>query len=392
MSMRLRWRRALTHGLLAALFGTVALSPTWAADHRDGPRITNSNATMGNLDLNDLYLFQSPRNRANTVLILTCAPGAGVVSPGVFFPGAFYDFNIVNNGGTTPNLVIRTIFSDPDGIGRQGYRTFLMRPTGQAQLLASGVTGKTRSLHGGGQMTAGLFDDPFFFDSLAFMKFVAAVQAGKGLSDRVASFLPPSVPNNFFANFNTLAIVIEIPSSRLVASKNNPNIGVWIRTEVNGTQFDRTGLPAINTAANFAQPGLPSLQDVFNTLTPSDDTALRPVAAERLNLAYGLPMDKATALAATVLPDIMPFNTKSRAGFLNGRGLEDDVIDAELTLLTDGALTSDRVVNDSPFRKTFPYLATPLPRRAANVIRAMHEAVDLEQQTHFPSTDTDGQR
>jgi hypothetical protein len=362
--------------------------PTRAADHRDGPKIIRENPTLGALDLNDLYLFQSPANRNNTVMILTCAPGAGVVSPGVFAPGAFYDFNIVNTSGTEANLVIRTIFSDPNSVGRQFYRTFLMRSSGQAQVLASGLTGRTARVNGGGQITAGIFDDPFFFDSLAFMKFVAAVQAGKGLSDRVAPFLKPSVPNNFFANFNTLAIVIEIPSVRLQSNHKNTRIGAWIRTEINGTQYDRTGLPAINTAANFAQPasGLPSLQDDFNTLTPSQDIALRPVAAERIHLAYGISMDKANAVAALVLPDIMPFNTASKAGFLNGRRLQDDVIDAEFTLLTDGALTSDRVVNDSPFRRGFPYLGPALPRRPGEVIRSAAGAFQMEQQIN-PSED-----
>jgi hypothetical protein len=71
----------------------------------------------------------------------------------------------------------------------------------------------------------------------------------------------------------------------------------------------------------------------------------------------------------------MPFRTTSSAGFLNGRQLQDDVIDAELALLTDGALTSDRVVNDSVFSRRFPYLGPPLPRSAINrAMRALSEA------------------
>ena len=372
----------------AALIAGVLAAPSTssAADHRDGPKIIRENPILGALDLNDLYLFQSPTNRKNTVMILTCSPGAGVVCPGVFMPGAFYDFNVVNTGGLKANLVIRTIFSDPDMVGRQNYQTMLVRDSGMVQLLASGTTGKTVRVHGGGQITAGLFDDPFFFDSLAFMKFVAAVQAGKGLSDRIAPFLPPSVPNNFFANFNTLAIVLEVPSVRLQSSRANTKIGAWISTEINGAQYDRTGLPAINTATNFPQPGLADLRDVFNTLSPIDDIALRPVAAHRINLAYGLPMDKAIALATLVLPDIMPFDTASKAGFVNGRQLLDDVIDAEFALLTGGALTSDRVVNDSSFRRAFPYLGPPLPRKPGEVIRSAANAFQMEQQIS-PSED-----
>ena len=56
---------------------------------------------------------------------------------------------------------------------------------------------------------------------------------------------------------------------------------------------------------------------------------------------------------------------RSYKGFPNGRQLTDDVIDIEFGLLTNGALTSDRVGNDSVFRKSFPYLGAPLPRSSA---------------------------
>jgi Domain of unknown function (DUF4331) len=376
---------------LALIAGILVVPGTSSgADHRDGPRIKATTATMGNLDLNDLYLFQNPTNRRNTVMIMTCSPGAGVLSPTTFAPGAFYDFNVVNTGGTTADLIVRTVFSDPDAVGRQNYQVFLMRGT-SVQLLAGGTTGKVTKVRSGGTTTAGIFDDPFFFDLLAFMKFDSAVEQGLGLADRVAPFVAPSIPNNFFANFNTLAIAIEIPSTRLVSGRQNSKIGVWISTHVNGVQFDRTAIPAVNTAVNFAQPasGLPSLQDAFNTLQPSDDIALRPEAARRINLAYGLPLDKATILAATVLPDIMPFDTTNRSGFLNGRQLEDDVIDAELALLTGGALTTDRVVNDSPFRTKFPFLAPALPRRAGDAIRSARGAFEMEQQLQAPDADAD---
>jgi hypothetical protein len=50
-------------------------------------------------------------------------------------------------------------------------------------------------------------------------------------------------------------------------------------------------------------------------------------------------------------------DTSSSAGFPNGRRLADDVIDIELGLVTNGAVTSDCVANDSAFTNSFPYLA-----------------------------------
>ena len=68
-----------------------------------------------------------------------------------------------------------------------------------------------------------------------------------------------------------------------------------------------------------------------------------------------------TALAATLtdvlLPDLLSYEVGDSSGFLNGRRLADDVIDAELNLLTKGAVTGDGVANDSAFTTTFPYLA-----------------------------------
>jgi hypothetical protein len=258
---------------------------------------------------------------------------------------------------------------------------FSINASGQAPMIAKGVTGRTANIKGGGQVTAGIFDDPFFFDLLAFLKFEAAVQAGAPLGDRVAPFLPPNLPNNFFANFNALAIVLEIPRVKLQSSRSNTHIGVWIRTEINGQQFDRTALPAVSTATLFAQSAaLPNLQDTFNTLVPSQDAALRPEAARRIVSAYGVTQAQADGLAAAFLPDIMPFDTASGSGFLNGRQLMDDVIDAEFSLLTAGALKSDRVINDSKFRVKFPYLGAALPVAASREVIRMINQSDAAQQ------------
>jgi hypothetical protein len=384
MFRRTTGRCVLAGAVLLALGVTVASTAAFGADHRDGPRVTNNANLIGGLDLNDLYVFTSPANPDNTVMIMTLGGAAvGIIAPPFFFPGAIYEFRISNDGNpTTDELVVQVVFSSPDQFLRQSYVVVgLDLDTGRSQFLAQGVTGKQVNLIGGGKVQAGLFDDPFFFDLLAFNKFKAAAEAGAPLAQRVAPFLPPNIPNNFFANFNVLAIVVETSRHRLQAGFGKPNISVWIRSLVqtpNGpVQFDRMGRPAINTAVGFEQPlsGLPNIQDMFNSLKPSDDPSLIPAAAQRINLAFGLAPDKALALAGMLLPDVTTFNTTNTSGFLNGRRLADDVIDAELSLLTGGALTSDRVVNDSVFSNKFPYLGPPLPRAATNgAIRSLNAA------------------
>ena len=73
-----------------------------------------------------------------------------------------------------------------------------------------------------------------------------------------------------------------------------------------------------------------------------------PSPTHELTTLFGNPTT-AQAHAQLLLPDLMTFDTSSSKGFLNGRRLTDDVIDAELNLLTNGAVTSDGVVNDSVF-------------------------------------------
>jgi hypothetical protein len=160
---------------------------------------------------------------------------------------------------------------------------------------------------------------------------------------------------------------------RIQSNRNNPNITAWIRSVADigdgrgFAQFDRTAIPSINTVVTPLSRTIngeiiPSgLQDQFNFLTPADDPGLRPIAARRLVTVFGLSEATANQLANAFLPDVAAFNTTSSAGFLNGRKLTDDVIDAELGLLTNNAVTGDRIPNDSFFRRTFPYIGTPNP-------------------------------
>ena len=338
-----------------------------SADHVDGPRATNAGALVA-LDLNDLYVFVSPVNRNNTVLALTTGGRVGITNPVTFLPGAVFEIRVSNDGNkTNDEITFQIVFSNPDRFGRQNYTVRLIRRNQSGNVpavVARGVTGQQVAGSLGIKVQAGVFDDPFFFDSTAFGKFRTNVQNNVPLPDRAAPFLTGPFSNGFPEN--TLAIVIELPRKELQSSPSNPNITVWLRAlRPDGSQFDRTGLPAINTATLFNFPGKQSLQDAFNSLVPADDLGLIEEAASRINLIYGLPLEgkaqnggpNARQVAAVVLPDVMPFDTTSTAGFLNGRRLADDVIDAELNLLTGGVLKSDRVNNDSTFLNKFPYLA-----------------------------------
>jgi len=312
--------------VIVALVLGIAAMPIGAADHLDGPLVM----TDGQLDINDVYAFQSPAKASNSVLIMTTTPLAGVQNPATFSSTGAYEFKVDTNGDAKEDITYTITFSAPNASGAQTATVKSGSTT-----LGSGSTGTAISLSNGGTLTAGFFDDPFFFDLAAFKNKLAFCQGGTG--------------TNFFAGLNVNAIVLEVPSTAL-----GTKIGVWARTLKDGKQFDRMGRPAINTVFT------PETQkDTFNTSQPADDQ--KNFTTNVVTVLKALGNDDATAnkLAGILLPDILTFDTSSSEGFLNGRKLGDDVIDAELSLISGGKVTGDCVANDSAFRATSPYLAVP---------------------------------
>jgi hypothetical protein len=333
-------RLVLAASAVAAL---VALSPKLpvlrAADHGDAPGVRVDDR----LDINDVYAFQSPNQSGNVVFIVTVQPVAGITGQTTFHPTADYDIFVNTDADPDFDFSFNFRFSAPGSGGIQDMHvTAQSRTTRIFDLQES--TGRTIDVPGGGFVRANKIDDPFFFDLIAFRA---------GLSSLCPAPVPPSTTRqgvNFFRGLDTLAIAIELPRSFFPTN----NIGVWARTALNGVQVDRMGRPAINTVF------IPSaMKDAFNLASPINDQALFRDAFTATARALGNSADRANFLADFLLPDIMSINTASADGFPNGRRLQDDVIDIELNLISNGALTSDCVANDSTFRTTFPYWAGP---------------------------------
>ena len=296
-----------------------------AADHLDSPRLANSNGT---LDINDLYAFQSPTDSNNVVLVMTVNPLAGVRSGTLFETRGVYEFNVDSTGDAIPDIAFRLYFASP----RRGQQRFVMVDS-RNRTMASGQTGRVARVRGGGSVTAGLFDDPFFFDLEGFNN----------------GFQFTGV--DFFAGANVNAIVVELPRALM----GSDDIAISTRTVMNGQQVDRMGRPAINTVL------IPSgRKDQFNSGVPATDVAnfTNDVVATLISL--GRTTTDAQGLATALLPDHLTIDTSRTMSFLNGRKLADDVIDAELQLLTGITAASDQVdANDKFFLNVFPYLAPP---------------------------------
>ncbi len=317
-------RRSVRLGAAATVLaaGVLAANTAGAADHLDAPAVQAD----GRTDINDIYAFQSPKRADRTVLVMTVNPGAGAISGTTFDPKADYSFHIDDDGDAVSDREITVDFTKVTRVGQ----FYVVKLDGRP--IAVGRVGREGWYPGPGRVTAGVFDDPFFFDL-------------DGFNDGFQF-----TGNDFFAGLNVSAIVLEVPDR--VLSKRS-DIGIWATTSRKGRQIDRMGRPAVNTAL------IPSeLKDAFNAGAPADDRAAFGDTVRAAITQLSGDASYAATLTDVLLPDVLTIDTSSGDGFLNGRGLADDVIDAELGLLTNGALTTDGVdENDAPFRRRFPYLA-----------------------------------
>ena len=346
-----------THIAAFAVASIVSGPCIFAADHLDAPNL--GSAGNGDVDINDLYAFQSPTNADNTVLILTVNPGAGGgISGNSLNENAFYSLNIDNDGDAFADITYQATFSGGAGLTNSQQMFSINRidrsPDGVSSLLAAGTTGGTGGgvavpTTVGGQAQVGTFDDPFFFDLEGFQ----ATLAGTGTFEQ---------NRDFFAGLDVTAIIIEVPSADLIASSSN--IGVWATTSTasdGSGQIDRIGRPAINTVLINGD----DRKIEFNEASPDGDFS---VFGDEVDANIDALGGDGAGLTPILLADILTIDVSSDSGFdledpiLNGRGLADDVIDVELGLLTGGGITSDLVdANDAAFGTSFPFLA------AANV-------------------------
>lgn len=335
--------------MLAMVLGLAALG-AGAADHLDAPMVK----TDGRLDINDVYAFA---HGGNTVLVMTVNPAAGVLSPTTLrgVPGTRYEFAIDNDGDYAEDLILRVRADRPRKSGAQRVQLYWQDlDAGTQRRIGAGMSENNLSLRTGGWFYVGLRDDPFFFDLQAFRDVVGGAGGSRTFCDANTV--------DFFKGFNGTAIVVEIPSSLL--DSDDGIINVWARTINRMNVVDRMGKPALNTVFIDSAD-----KDAYNGTVPADDAAMWGDRFDAVLKLFG-GYDDATAdvITGLLLPDVLTLNTASTDGFvgsLNGRQLDEDVIDFELTVVTGGitgtpGIPGDCVdANDNAFMATFPYLADP---------------------------------
>ncbi len=391
-----------------ALIVIISLSLSSASDHDDGETDTKGR----NLNLTDLYVFREADQNAHAghdlVLVMNTNPRSLARQQYYFSTKARYEFHLsrVHDNDATPtgiaDLTLRFEFGVPDHMGRQPITITGISDglEGKASKTVDGITINTTPLGhhpvnnlislglGGSTLTvfAGLREDPFFFDVEQYFR----VRAGAAGLGPAVGFRNPGY--DFTAGYNVNSIVVRIPMDFLQGHSGAHTFDIWETISVPGkngeyVQVERLARPAINEGLILTNEFLNALNSVgpdFEAAAlaghqPQADIAGPIVAEAKATLmAVGNSEERANALIGAFLPDVMRIDTSGPSGYANalnakgspirGRMILDDVIDITLSVLTDGAITSDNVsyegpnaseTTHQPLLADFPYLAAP---------------------------------
>jgi hypothetical protein len=405
-------KRAIALSTFAGLLSITALgltsglqpAPLQASDHDDGDIDVRSRA----LSLTDLYVFReidqnSAARAGDLILVLNTNPRSLARQQYFFSSNAQYDIKIarvanVNNPPVPqPDLTLRFTFSPPNKGNRQVVTLTTIDSNGQSstntttsggRILTTAITDAAPRLNTvrarGANLTlfAGLREDPFFFDVEAYFRVRAAV-AGFGPA---ASFRSPDTAIDFTKGYNVNTIVVRVPQQVLAGGRNINTFDVWgtinIRDPRTGrfTQVEQIARPGINELLTTSSQ---TIYETYNRTQPArfnspDSNTIRDNITAVLKLV-GNNDTRANALVRALLPDVMRIDTTVPSGYGNkfnalgspaaGRRLLDDVVDASLSIVTNGAITTDNVSYDGtpgnpaqghqPLAPSFPYLAPP---------------------------------
>lgn len=388
---------------LALITGVSAMNLR-ASDHDDG----ETELKGRNLNLTDLYVFrekdQNPNAAdGNLVFIMNTNPRSVARQQYYFSTKARYTFNVtrVANKDATPtgkpDVVLQFEFGAPKANGQQdvkltttwdGVKCVSNQPLYTTPLNTNPSVGQA-TLCGGSSVNvfAGLREDPFFFDVEQFFR----VRAGALGIGPAVGFRDFRKAVDFTKGYNVNAIAVRIPQRLLQGSTSAQTFDVWETISVKGTdgnytQVERLARPAVNEGLVFTNDYLNTLNSVGPDFEAAVLAGQQPAASQAAPIvaevkktlkALGNNDTRTNALIGAFLPDVMRIDTTGPSGYGNalnakgspirGRKLTDDVIDTTLSVLTNGAITSDNVSysgrpgspaqGHQPLATSFPYLA-----------------------------------
>ena len=316
------------------------------SDHLDAPGLKPPNMDAS-IDITDIFVFQKPSDANKSILVFNVNPVAPTYAD-AFSTEAIYELKVDTNRDALAEIAYRFTFSPKE----QGVQTATVWCVSGEQAKGSGGEGTilfqnvpvafgedvTIAEAGEYRFFAGIRSDPFFFDLEGFkngMQFTGA---------------------DTFLDKNVFSMALELPNSAL---GDNPRVGIWGRVVIPKAgnpffQIDRMGRPFVNVG--FTKD---ADKDTFNRIEPTRDRELFTEKFIDLFVSSGRSSQDACQMALNMLPDILDYDYSKPASYPNGRTLTDDIIDIQLAVLTNRAVTSDKVGPHQDLLPTFPYVGLP---------------------------------
>lgn len=179
-----------------------------AADHFDSPLALRD----ARKDITDIYAFRSPAD-TTLVVVLNVSPHVPGYAPSPLFSNdARYNIHVDNTLDLIPDATVTVTFS---GTSPQMFSVAGLGAAITGAVTAAGATPVVVT-SGSIKVFCGPREDPFFFDLVAFKKFVSGPYVpASGLRATGAGS-----PRDFFAGNNVGSIVIELPIRALTGQAN----------------------------------------------------------------------------------------------------------------------------------------------------------------------------
>jgi hypothetical protein len=317
--------------------------------HYSGPDLTFPHGDA-RLNFTDLYLFPKPGDGSKSILIMDVHPSVGLNPQGPtmtepFATNALYELMIDTNGDVVADIAYSVRFAT-NGAGQtatvrriEGKQSDRTANDGAVIIEGAPVSvGRETKVTTAGdcRFFAGWRSDPFFFDALGAVNNLTFTG------------------QDFFIDKDVCSIVLEVPNSQL----GSDNLRIWARTldgaSGSWVQADRGARPQ-------QEPFLAGdSKSAYLAAEPAKDAQFVPVFAHSLQHTGGYTLEEATRVAATLLPDVLPYQPSRQATYpSNGRALTDDVVAHFLPAITNGKLSGDGLRPHSDLLAEFPYVGPP---------------------------------
>ena len=318
--------------------------------HYSGPNFSFPRGDA-RLDFTDLFAFPKAGDPNKSILIMDVHPSVGANPPGPtttepFAPEALYEIRIDADGDAVADVAFQVRFT----VSENGAQTATLRRLEGVQAAGTGEGGQiivegapvsmgreTRVTEAGDyRFFAGWRSDPFFFDGGALNNF-------------------QFVGKDFFGDSDICSIALEVPNAALRAKE----VRLWARTVIR--MDDGSWVQADRGAKPSQTPFLTGEQnEAYRAAEPADDARFIAVFGHSLEHTGGFSPEEAKRVAATLLPDLLRYDTTQPASYPhNGRKPSDDAADAFLTVITNGKITGDGIGPHHDLAAEFPYLGQP---------------------------------